>query len=377
MALFGVDALKRRLGTNTTSAGRQGIFSRGSNVYNGGTATAGGGRTTADPNKMSPLARKAAGLPPLEGGGPIGYQGKNSWVDRSGGRPGADRSQPTMGNRTPIEGGNFSHGTPNTQTEVTFDTPHAKAFNPVYAEAIRRANERLTKGKSEFDMSNQRLAEDWSQAKEGAGRWRDDTLKDWKYSTADQGIVHSGINIGQQGEIGQDYLRTMDDINQGKARGMEDLNRNWAEYQDQVNAQKREAEAQDQMYQNQIAREQAMAQAQAEASRQQQEAWQQQIDAMKPKPDATGRIRPVAPGSRPGEPADLGGSTGGNRPAAPSVNGPSMNAIANKLGFSVGDNMDDADYLKIKDKLGIKVGSTLDPGDKKKIDAALRRRAGS
>lgn len=261
--------------------------------------------------------------------------------------------------------GNMKHATPAAQNAQ----PQKPAFqwdnNPMYDAAMRRIQQAKSGIESERDSAFGRINEDRSRATESLAKWRDEMLKNNMQKFADQGLVHSGINIGEQAEIGEEYTDQTSALGQQFARIREDIERATTQRMQELANVQDAAERQRQYDQIQADRERAMQEALASL----------QEDRM--------RIQPVEPAPSFQQPAPQTdyvdrGTTGGNRPAAPSVNpGGDITGIANQLGYSVGNTMNDADYLKIKDALGIKVGSVLDPADKTKIDAALRSRSGA
>lgn len=137
------------------------------------------------------------------------------------------------------------------QTPVTEqpEIPQSEAwgFDPQYNETMNQIEEQRAGLRSEEELARRRMAEDRQTAEQEASRLRDDSLKANTESMADRGLVHSGINIEAQKDIGEDYLRYTDEIQRAAARGEEDLAR-WLTQQRnqlqtaQVAAEKQRAE---------------------------------------------------------------------------------------------------------------------------------------
>lgn len=67
-------------------------------------------------------------------------------------------------------------------------------------------------------------------------RLREQALKTNTVSMADQGILRSGINIGQQGEIGRDYLEAVRELTSQKAMSQEDVENELAQQESDLSS---------------------------------------------------------------------------------------------------------------------------------------------
>lgn len=188
------DAVRRRLLGIQDSRGAIGQFSRGSNVYNGGLPQA----TSGPLFRTAPVGRPTTGPTP----------------------PAAPPAMP-LPNQTPE---NIPWG------QLPFDQ--------YYEANIRRLQGEEAGLGSEEEIARRRLQESFSQGQEGLGMGRAESLKQLAQSLADRGLIHSGINIGEQGEIGQDFLRGTSELEGGRARGLEDLIREMTQRRQGITGEK-------------------------------------------------------------------------------------------------------------------------------------------
>jgi len=121
-------------------------------------------------------------------------------------------------------------------SDVSFD------FNPEYAAGMNQAGQMEANLRSQEELQNRRMAEDSQFAQQNANEFRDDSLEANTESMADRGLVYSGINIGQQAEIGEDYVKVSNEINKARARGEEDLARFLATQYNQIENYKTQLE---------------------------------------------------------------------------------------------------------------------------------------
>jgi hypothetical protein len=115
-------------------------------------------------------------------------------------------------------------------------------FNPEYERAMNQIQAQEAQLRSEQELAQRRMNEDAQRNIRDINEWRDDSLEANTESMADRGLVHSGINIGQQAEIGEDYNKNLEQVNQALARGEEDLARHLAQQFNQLNLARQDAE---------------------------------------------------------------------------------------------------------------------------------------
>jgi hypothetical protein len=188
MAMTMQDLAKRRVAPD--SRGQKGIFSRGRNIYNGVSNSAVSG-------PQGPGFGRPGRMPPPTLGGNTSNSPRPvpNRFDRSG--------------RTPPE------------------APFALPFDPAYAEKMREIASRRAGLESGFGLNQFRLGEDFRGVQSELGRGREEAIKALTQRMADQGMLYSGMNIGEQGKIGEGYQRAMGDITQQQTRGSEDLSRDF------------------------------------------------------------------------------------------------------------------------------------------------------
>jgi hypothetical protein len=96
-------------------------------------------------------------------------------------------------------------------------------FDAQYNETMNQIAAQQAQLRSQEEQQRRRLAEDAQLAQDEANRFREDSLTANTERMADSGLVHSGINIKAQQDIGEDYMRYTDEIARARSRGEEDL----------------------------------------------------------------------------------------------------------------------------------------------------------
>lgn len=115
-------------------------------------------------------------------------------------------------------------------------------FQPEYERAMNNIRGQEAQLRSEQEINQRRMNEDAQRNIRDINEWRDDSLEANTESMADRGLVHSGINIGQQAEIGEEYTKNTEQVNQALARGEEDLARHLSQQFNQLNQARQDAE---------------------------------------------------------------------------------------------------------------------------------------
>lgn len=112
------------------------------------------------------------------------------------------------------------------------------SFDAGYNEQMNQIREQEAALRSQEELQRRRMAEDRQSAVSEGERYRDDALKGNTESMADRGLVHSGINIEAQQDIGEDFIRYTDEIQKAFARGEEDLAQFLTQQRNQLEAQR-------------------------------------------------------------------------------------------------------------------------------------------
>lgn len=178
-------------------------------------------------------------------------------------------------------------GTPN---------PTATGFNRDYESGVQSGVRDLTSVANNFDTQRNLDLQDQTRSTSQLGESRDQTLKGLQQKFADQGILRSGINVEQQGKVGQDYTRGIDELARSiSGRSLEREN----QFKSAQNRfQERLSELQQQRAERQAEQdaEQARQQAEIQARQQAEEAAKK---AAQPQPTPTGRLIPIPAGETP------------------------------------------------------------------------------
>lgn len=293
---FDLAALQRRLMGQKDPRSSAGILARGSNVYKGTStrAHAGGGsnfgapkKTPSFPNVGQTPTSKAPRFPtigkpsiptaqkPISGGEDrMWFGGTPPWIyDESVGGPNPStrpqQQQPS--------------------TSAGQQPPFSFSFSPLYEAAMRRIQGGLAGLSSSEELAKRRVEEQTAEQARGLDKQRDQFLESNMENMADRGLVRSGINLGQQAKIGEQYQGAMGQLGTEKARSLEEIAQQIAAQRQQFEDQTQSLEFDRAREEMDIRRREAESQAQTTAAQQQAREIRRQIDSMMPKPTPTGQ----------------------------------------------------------------------------------------
>lgn len=185
-------------------------------------------------------------------------------------------------------------------------TPTGQQYDAQYDEAVRGIQGGLANLESNTNLAKQRAASDFETGKRNLAESHTKQLDTLRERLANQGILRSGINIGEQGRIGTEVAKRAGEMQQGYQRGVEDIDREYATRQQQFNSQlsqlnvdraRRESERQEQ-----VSREEAQRKANEELANnmriQLDEMKERMLKAVQPQPSPTGQFQlppPIPP----------------------------------------------------------------------------------
>jgi hypothetical protein len=109
--------------------------------------------------------------------------------------------------------------------------PAPMAFDPQYEATKNQINAGLAGLSSSKDLQTQRAGEDYNTAVDTAGKTNTQNLSSLQNRLANQGIGYSGINVSEQGRIGEGYQTQLGQLAQGKQRTLEDIQRDFTDKQ--------------------------------------------------------------------------------------------------------------------------------------------------
>lgn len=178
---------------------------------------------------------------------------------------------------------------PVTQTppNTTGPTPADRLkFNAQYAGLYRNLDTQQAQLQSDRSTYLNRLTSDYDVTAQEGERNQALARRLLQSRMADQGILRSGINVGAQGTLGEDYLRYMDELSRTKAQATTDVESETARALNGLNMQREQLMFQHARDEDIQAREDAMAKAQAEAM----QAALDRLQASQPKPTPTGQL---------------------------------------------------------------------------------------
>ena len=251
-----------------------------------------------------------------------------------------------------IPGERYEYPDPSEGTDVW------RPFDPEIAAIRRRLQEQRGLLQSQFSAGQQRINEDYQTQTDELGRQRTDAIDLLQDQLAGQGILKSGINLEEQGEIGQDYQRFLGQLGQMRNRSLEDLQGALSQGLQGVASEEQRLAFEEARLAHQQQLEEAQRQAELEAARESQKRLEEMIQQI---PEVTREGRIVPKGSK-DEYSYL------FQRAAPAFE---------KAGMSYGTQVDASDLVKLKDKLGVRVGKTWDEGDIQRImQASGKKRTG-
>ncbi len=231
--------------------GLSGILSRGRNMYPGGNAAQSGG----GPQYGRPLS-PAIPESPLE-------------APRTSPRPSFRQQEPIFTGR-PV-GGFMPPPMPEPTATGQYTFPSARrqrvpweTFNPEYHSTLTSILRRQSELGSEEELGRRRLEEEYGERTRGLGRSREEALRSLAESMAERGLLRSGIYVGEQGEIGEQYQRGLGELAGMRSRGLEDMARQFAQARSGLEEERTGMERQRAAYESQ----ESLSEAQEEAERQ-------------------------------------------------------------------------------------------------------------
>lgn len=140
-------------------------------------------------------------------------------------------------------------------------------FDPRYEATVNSINQQKALWGSGQERSKQRIGEDYTTNVGEAGEINTRNQSSLQNKLANQGIGWSGVNVSEQGRLGEAYQKVLGQLTQGKTRGLEDLEfantLKQTEFQNAMSA----AELDKAERQSAYEKEQAMAAAQAKAAK--------------------------------------------------------------------------------------------------------------
>jgi hypothetical protein len=199
--------------TQQDPRGPVGIAGRGANIYNASSNAA-----------VSGPQGPGFGRPPLGKGEPqYSIQPVGGGVN----------PQPVPNRFDRIPGGGPQTQAPN--------TPFALPYDPAFAEKMREIAARRAGLESGYGIAQQRIGEDFRGSESDLAEIRENTLKNLQNQFASQGILNSGINIGEQANVGREYQSELADLVQGRTRTFEDLTREFTGSQQGLQSEQEQA----------------------------------------------------------------------------------------------------------------------------------------
>ncbi len=164
-------------------------------------------------------------------------------------------------------------------------------YDPAFAAAETSLSRREAGIASEEELARRRMQEDYQLQESEAERARKRVQEELEARMAQQGILRSGINVGEQAEVGEEHQRFIGQLGQRRARGLEDLGRDVTRQREAI---------QQERAQLQMERARQQAQQQLEQLLQQIQNQQQQVLAgQMPQRSPSGQYQPGGGGSAP------------------------------------------------------------------------------
>lgn len=175
--------------------------------------------------------------------------------------------------------------------------------DPNYEETLRRVNEGLAGLTSQEEQGKRRLDEDYASSMRQAGESHEQNIKALQERLANQGILRSGINVGEQGRYGQEYQKVQEGLGQAKSRGTEDMVRELTAQRQNLETERRLAESNrarsEAEFRDTLAREEAETEANERFKQQQAQELEtlknKVLELSQPKPTPTGQLVPPPP----------------------------------------------------------------------------------
>lgn len=157
-------------------------------------------------------------------------------------------------------------------------------FDAAYAPLYRQLDEQQGRLASNFQQDSGRLSNSTQAMQRRLEQLRDQNLRGNEERMADNGILRSGINVAQQGRIGQEFLGQTNDLQSQQAMGISDLSRSLSDALSGLNSQREGLMANQARDEMSSRLEEAQARANAEA----QQNYLRNLLAQQPQPTGTG-----------------------------------------------------------------------------------------
>lgn len=195
-------------------------------------------------------------------------------------------------------------------------------FNTKFQDQARGLMDRRSQLGSDEEYQSRRINEGYNSQLDNFERLREQAMTANTERMAGQGILRSGINLGQQGEIGGEFQRNVDTASSGRARSLEDVARAILSGHQGIENEWEGMERENTRYEAELARQRAEEEARRvaaeQAAEQQRRAIEAQIAAAQPRADATGSYRPAAaPAARSAPVAPRSSAPAARAPAPP------------------------------------------------------------
>lgn len=110
-----------------------------------------------------------------------------------------------------------------TQANSSSTTPYQLPFDPDISAGIRDIQSTQARSLSDLDTQQQRVGQDYQTKMQSAQLQQQADLEGLANKFASQGITHSGINIGAQGDLGRGYQQLFSGMATDTTRGLEDI----------------------------------------------------------------------------------------------------------------------------------------------------------
>lgn len=165
----------------------------------------------------------------------------------------------------------------------------AQGYDPEFDRGIRDIQFELENVENNNRYADQQDEQEFTRDKYALDRSRDQSLEDLTTTMADRGILRSGINVAQQGKIGEQYVQNTDALSRRLAGNKEGRARNKLETQSRAQRQIEDLEVN--RTRAQAERERIRAQEEAERVAQQKMLQDQQA-ALMPRWTPTGQFLP-------------------------------------------------------------------------------------
>lgn len=95
--------------------------------------------------------------------------------------------------------------------------------DPDYNLGVTSLAEQAAIQEAEDELQGRRMTEDYGISTQRLGQSRERDTENLTANMVDRGLLHSGINVAEQGKLGQRYQERTGDLARGVARGREDI----------------------------------------------------------------------------------------------------------------------------------------------------------